>query len=170
MSRCMRPSPGSRSRRIRAATSRRRAAKRAHRMYRCCVCFAMATICAPCDRGQRYCGLLCRQQGRKQTVRAAGRRYQQGENGRQKHAARQRAYAARRRAARAQPEHDERGIQLPPMAAREQRPAPPRPKRFTAFRTAGRPPAREPTCCVCGSSSGGWARSAFIRRRGPRGP
>ena len=67
------------------------------RLRSCCDpgCRAMITICAGCDRGQRYCSAACRQRMRCQQVRAAGRRYQASPKGRLRHLLRQRAYRRR---------------------------------------------------------------------------
>lgn len=59
-------------------------------------CGTMFTICANCDRGQRYCGAACRARMRRQQVLAAGRRYQESEAGRQNHCRRQQSYRERR--------------------------------------------------------------------------
>ena len=68
------------------------------RRFRCYHCGAYVNVCAPCDRGQRYCSTSCRDTARSAAVRVAGIIYQRSERGREKHAARQRAYWARRRA------------------------------------------------------------------------
>jgi hypothetical protein len=68
------------------------------RRFRCYHCGAYVNVCAPCDRGQRYCSPSCRDTARAAAVRVAGIIYQRSERGREKHAARQRAYWARRRA------------------------------------------------------------------------
>jgi hypothetical protein len=68
------------------------------RVRRCAdpTCSAMFTICANCDRGQRYSGDACRARMRRQQVLAAGRRYQESEAGRQNHCRRQQSYRERR--------------------------------------------------------------------------
>jgi hypothetical protein len=48
-------------------------------------CNTLFTICASCDRGQRYCSDACRQRMRRQQLRASGRRYQASAAGRQNH-------------------------------------------------------------------------------------
>jgi len=57
-------------------------------------------ICRHCDRGQRYCSSLCRQQAYRQQRRLANRRHQQSTEGRLDHRDRQREYRRRRIAAR----------------------------------------------------------------------
>jgi hypothetical protein len=59
-------------------------------------CNTLFTICASCDRGQRYCSKACRKRMRQQQLRAAGRRYQASEPGRQNHCQRQQAHRQRR--------------------------------------------------------------------------
>ncbi len=49
-------------------------------------------ICTHCDRGQRYCGEQCSRLARRESMREAGRRYQQTPDGRAKHAVRQAIY------------------------------------------------------------------------------
>jgi hypothetical protein len=84
------PKPRKRRRRPRPASCLRR--------FRCYHCGAYVNVCAPCDRGQRYCSPSCRDTARAAAVRVAGSIYQRSDRGREKHAARQRAYWARRRA------------------------------------------------------------------------
>ena len=61
------------------------------RVRRCCdpTCNTLFTLCASCDRGQRYCTETCRKRMRKQQLQAAGRRYQASEAGKQNHCRRQ---------------------------------------------------------------------------------
>jgi integrase len=59
-------------------------------------CNALFTICASCDRGQRYCSAGCRKRVRQQQLRASGRRYQASAAGRHKHSQRQQSYRQRR--------------------------------------------------------------------------
>ena len=67
------------------------------RLAHCPRCGLQFLICSHCDRGQRYCGPACARAARRASVRAAGRRYQQTQAGRQTHAARQRRSRARLR-------------------------------------------------------------------------
>jgi hypothetical protein len=48
-------------------------------------CRGVFTICARCDRGQRYCSAKCRLEVRRRQRHDANRRYQQSEPGRQSH-------------------------------------------------------------------------------------
>ena len=65
------------------------------RRYLCAGCRAPVLICSCCDRGNRYCTAGCAPQARHQSIRAAGRRYQDTHRGRLTHAQRQRRYRAR---------------------------------------------------------------------------
>ena len=65
------------------------------RRYLCAGCRTPVHICSHCDRGNRYCSGGCAPQARQQSLRAAGRRYQDTHRGRCAHAERQRQYRAR---------------------------------------------------------------------------
>ena len=56
-------------------------------------------ICRSCDRGHRYCSVLCRQRNRRRQLREANRRYQRSPEGKLDHRDRQRAYRQRQRRA-----------------------------------------------------------------------
>ena len=64
-------------------------------MFNCARCHRLVVICTRCDRGQRYCSAHCRQVQRKQSVREAGRRYQQTPYGARNNAARQKRWRTR---------------------------------------------------------------------------
>lgn len=66
------------------------------RSRRCNACQSMFCVCSHCDRGQRYCSDPCREYARRQQRRAANRRHQGTEHGREAHRLRQRAYRRRR--------------------------------------------------------------------------
>lgn len=66
-----------------------------HRLFICVRCGRQIRICTQCDRGNVYCSVPCAGFARHQTLREAGRRYQQTPAGRRKHAARQRRYRIR---------------------------------------------------------------------------
>jgi hypothetical protein len=55
-------------------------------------CNTLFTICASCDRGQRYCSDGCRKRMRQQQMRASSRRYQASAVGQQNHRQRQQSY------------------------------------------------------------------------------
>lgn len=67
------------------------------RLRRCFdpTCNTLFTICASCDRGQRYCSEACRKRMRQQQLLSAGRRYQASEAGIRNHCQRQQAYRQR---------------------------------------------------------------------------
>lgn len=64
-------------------------------MFNCARCRRLVVICTRCDRGQRYCSADCYQVQRKQSVREAGRRYQQTAPGACNNAARQKRWRVR---------------------------------------------------------------------------
>ena len=65
------------------------------RAFLCARCERAVQICSRCDRGQRYCGALCSTLARRESMRAAGRRYQRSRRGRYCHAERQKRYRNR---------------------------------------------------------------------------
>ena len=65
------------------------------RRFLCARCRRPVLICSRCDRGQRYCGARCSGLARRESLRAAGRRYQHSRRGRHCHAERQRRYRRR---------------------------------------------------------------------------
>lgn len=74
-----------------------------YRRFECARCQTSVAICPRCDSGQRYCS-LCSHQARRESVREAGRRYQQTPRGRYRGAQRQARYRERQRAAQAEAE------------------------------------------------------------------
>jgi hypothetical protein len=69
-----------------------------YRQFSCARCHRQVAICPACDRGQRYCGSVCSQQARRDSLHRAGRRYQQTPAGRHARARRQARYRERQRA------------------------------------------------------------------------
>ncbi len=67
------------------------------RLFNCARCHRQVVICSDCDRGNMYCGSGCAQLTRSESVRSAGRRYQNSSRGRFSHAARQRRYRQRQK-------------------------------------------------------------------------
>lgn len=175
MSGDMRAEPTRRTLRATAMAARRAAAAQAHRRLRCHFCGSLMQLCVPCDRGQRYCGALCRDQGRRRQVRQAGQRYQQTEAGRLLHAARQRAYAARRKAGQLAAvdspatvaARSQQAVLCPTTVSGSARRKPQPLHRVTH-------PLQSPACCRCGRSGDGWIRRSRgpepRRRRTTRGP
>lgn len=66
------------------------------RLFNCASCRYQVVICSDCDRNNIYCSKRCSKEARKESLRAAGRRYQASRRGRLKHADRQRAYRKHR--------------------------------------------------------------------------
>ena len=66
------------------------------RLFVCAGCRDQVIICSCCDRGQIYCNHGCAAHARRQTVVAAGQRYQKTPRGGRMHAARQGRYRVRR--------------------------------------------------------------------------
>ena len=73
------------------------------RFCRASTCGALFFVCSHCDRGQRYCSLVCQKQVRRAQWRAASRRHQGSPDGRLDHRDRQRSYRERQAAANIQP-------------------------------------------------------------------
>lgn len=67
------------------------------RLYQCARCRAQTVICRCCDRGNLYCP-ECALPAYQDARRRASRRYQNSQQGRLKHAARQRRYRERQAA------------------------------------------------------------------------
>lgn len=65
------------------------------RLYNCARCHCLVVICSYCDRGNIYCEKGCALAARRESLRAAGKRYQNTHRGRLKHAERQRGYRSK---------------------------------------------------------------------------
>ena len=66
-----------------------------HRLFLCALCRIQVRLCRSCDRGHRYCGEVCSAEGRRRSVRRAGRGFLKTLAGRLGNARRQRARRAR---------------------------------------------------------------------------
>jgi len=66
------------------------------RLFNCARCRRQVAICSHCDRGNIYCGPNCSQQARRESMKAAGGRYQRSRRGRFAHAKRQHRHRMRR--------------------------------------------------------------------------
>ncbi len=64
------------------------------RLFQCACCHIQVILCSTCDRGNIYC-LLCAPLARRNSLRKAGKRYQDSRRGRAHHAARQKQYRQR---------------------------------------------------------------------------
>jgi hypothetical protein len=69
--------------------------KHSARIFNCARCHCQVIICSCCDRGNIYCGPTCASASRKESLQAAGERYQQTYRGRMNHAKRQKQYRER---------------------------------------------------------------------------
>ena len=67
-----------------------------YRLFNCARCHRQVRICSHCDRGNRYCSPQCSYQARRDSLCRAGASYQQTEQGRINHAARQQNYLIRK--------------------------------------------------------------------------
>lgn len=67
-----------------------------HRLYNCLCCGVQVLICRWCDRGNVYCEGACAETCRRESLRRAGRRYQDSFRGATHHAARQSRWRRRR--------------------------------------------------------------------------
>lgn len=126
------------------------------RAYLCELCYARATICPKCDRGQIYCSIACSQKARRSRQREAGRRYQVSDRGRFLHAERSRRYRAACRAVTHQGLPQEalaRGSVPASLAIID--------TRISALRNRAQPAV---SCYYCGSPVSQFVRIGFLRR------
>jgi transposase len=126
------------------------------RLFHCARCRAQVLICSRCDRGNLYCGRICAQQARRESLRAAGARYQRSRRGRLCHAERQRRYRRRphkvtHQGSAAVPPHDS----LAPES------------RTVRGHHGARPPIG-PRCHVCHRPCSAFVRLDFLHSPGPR--
>jgi len=127
------------------------------RLFVCAGCRDQVIICSCCDHGQIYCNHGCASRARRETVVAAGQRYQKTPRGGRMHAARQGRYRARQERVThhgsPKPPADDL---LPPVAMTathdEASPA-----------DGPRPPG--PHCHWCGRGCPPLLRQGFLRRR-----
>jgi hypothetical protein len=66
------------------------------RIYNCGICHKQTKICSKCDRGNIYCSSECSEFARKESIKSAGKRYQQTKKGKLAHAQRQKNYIVRK--------------------------------------------------------------------------
>ena len=67
------------------------------RLYHCAHCRRQVIVCRHCDRGQIYCASRCAQIRRRESLRAAAKRYRQTHRGKLNSALRQQRYRQRLR-------------------------------------------------------------------------
>jgi hypothetical protein len=65
------------------------------RLFLCARCRVQVVLCSHCDRGNRYCGRVCRRLARDAARRASASRYQRSWRGRLAHAERSRRWRQR---------------------------------------------------------------------------
>ncbi len=126
------------------------------RLFLCARCQRQVRICSYCDRGNQYCGRVCAGIARNESLRAAGRRYQQSRHGRFCHAARQRRYRARCRARNNKVTHHG-------SVVAEQRASLVR-ELHESTMSARRVPSSTPVCHFCGRSVSALVRLGWRRR------
>jgi len=128
-----------------------------YRLYNCQRCSVQTRICQRCDHGQIYCGGECARIRRRECVRRAGARYQRTRRGALCHAARQRAWRARRQAVTHQGSPSGelcRNVSDHPISTQDITDAP-RAAPVVASRSRGQVPAR---CAFCGALLPAWTR------------
>ena len=125
------------------------------RLYQCTLCHKQMTICSKCDHGQIYCDDGCSSIARKKSLKAAGKRYQETDNGKRKHAARQARYEMRLK------------INLThhtsPLTLQS---APIQKLENNADKAKTGHQNTTLCCCFCGKPVSFWLRNDFLRRRG----
>lgn len=67
------------------------------RLYHCARCHRQVTICRYCDRGNIYCGGVCANEARKESLRRSSASYQSSRRGRAANARRQTRFRQRQR-------------------------------------------------------------------------
>ena len=133
------------------------------RRFHCCRCQRVVYICSYCDRGRQYCSEGCRQGARRDSLRAAGARYQETRRGRLNHARRQNEYR-RRQAAGEKVTHHGCQSESPSgtVVACVQETA----VHFVS-RPSGSGPQEGLRCFVCGHACEPYVRSDYLRCRRP---
>ena len=136
------------------------ASEKSYRLYSCGRCAQQVRICGRCDRGNRYCAQGCAPIRRRESLRRATQRYQEGYRGACKHAARQRAWRCR---------HAQKVTHQASIATV-------RALRVVSSSTATpalephaetgcvKPPPLAPCCCFCGGMLGAFARLGALGR------
>lgn len=135
------------------------------RMFLCGRCRAQVVLCSRCDRGNVYCGPGCAQARRRESVRAAGERYQDSRAGRFAHAARSRRYRVRCQNVTHQGSVVTAADALLPAVAALPPPLPDTVNGGTAITVPS--PATAPTlrCSRCGAARASAVRLGWLRHR-----
>ena len=129
------------------------------RVLHCARCRRQVVICRRCDRGNIYCGRQCSRPARRESLRAAARRYQHSRAGRVKHAERQRRYRSRQHKVT----HQGSRVSLPDGSLRPE-------SRTVGLRHATLTPASVQglRCRFCNRPCSALVRLDFLRSPGPR--
>jgi len=122
------------------------------RLFNCVSCYALITICSPCDRNNIYCGSTCSRAARQKSCSLASQRYQKSHRGRLKHAARQRRYRGRQKI---KVTHHSSPV-LPPHAV-----LPSQPKELSSVSGSG-----NLRCHFCGKPCSPFLRRGYLRHSG----
>lgn len=130
----------------------------------CSSCRAVFFVCSWCDRGNRYCGVVCSTASRRQSVRCAGRRYQRSPEGRRRHRHRQNRYRLRQAVAR---NVTHQGTREEVVSERVSGCDTETPSSSVCAASAPPPPSipRRHVCVICGSPCRPFVRVDFLRRR-----
>lgn len=150
-----------------------------HRLFNCARCHRQVRICRRCDRGHRYCTDGCAQAARRDSVRRAGRTYQQSPAGRRRNGLRQARYRWQvwRQHARPSPFRvtHQGSPKVSPAAqldltTQAEGPATPTAATEEVHRHDPDAIARAEDCChFCLAACGPFVRLDFLRRPWPRG-
>jgi len=127
------------------------------RLFLCARCRKQVLICPRCDRGQIYCADGCAKIARSQSVREAGRRYQQSRKGRFKQAERIRRFRLRKQNVTHQGSEPAAENDLLPMNSAKVE------KQMVL--PAQTYPLNAPQCHFCGCSCSEFVRNNFLHRR-----
>lgn len=123
------------------------------RTFACALCQREVLLCSGCDRGQRYCGVMCAVQARRHSLRTAGRRYQDTRAGRFAHARRSRRYRQRQKIVTHQASQV---APLPPTVVAD-------PAEAEGVAVAAAVGALAWHCCWCGGACMPVVRRGFLR-------
>ena len=131
------------------------------RSFSCDRCRTLVVICSRCDRGNRFCGVKCRDDARAESVRGAAKKYQESEVGRRNHQRRQGRYRRKLADSADQVTHQGSAPEATPVAL------PSDPPDVAVDESWGLPAAfQDPDppgieCCMCGRRVSDRVRFAF---------
>ena len=136
-------------------------AQGAARLLMCARCSLQVVLCRRCDRGQRYCSQTCSAASRRESQRAAARRYQSTDGGRNTHAARSRRWRLARLAEQSDDPRVTHQGGLDEPTGMDDAPS------VQTVQSAGHPTCRawlNFRCVHCHSSLAPWVRQGLSRR------